>query len=151
MDFVIFWKLILKRSLSAFAYTFLIFFVVGFIVMASLLAIIDGAVWGWVAESRSSKDWHSRTYGGLPDPGRHDGIVEAEVEPVWPRRSRRLNRAKERNTSRNETRKQTDNASSVRFAHCRGIMTPDRRPRTTGTLPVARAKSANQHRRKSHA
>ena len=51
-DFVIFWKLILKRSLCAFAYTFLIFFVVGFIVMANLLAIIDGAVWGWVVESR---------------------------------------------------------------------------------------------------
>jgi hypothetical protein len=38
IDFVIFWKLILKRSLQAFHYTFLIVFVIAFLVMANLVA-----------------------------------------------------------------------------------------------------------------
>ncbi len=38
IDFVIFWKLILKRTLGAFHYTFLIVFIVAFIVAANLVA-----------------------------------------------------------------------------------------------------------------
>jgi hypothetical protein len=38
IDFLIVWKLILKRSLRAFHYTFLIVFVIGFMVMANLVA-----------------------------------------------------------------------------------------------------------------
>jgi hypothetical protein len=38
IDFVVFWKLILRRSLQAFHYTCLIVFVVAFLVMANLVA-----------------------------------------------------------------------------------------------------------------
>ena len=38
IDFVVFWKLILRRSLQAFHYTCLIVFVTAFIVMANLVA-----------------------------------------------------------------------------------------------------------------
>jgi hypothetical protein len=38
IDFVVFWKLILRRSLRAFHYTFLIVFVIVYLVMANLVA-----------------------------------------------------------------------------------------------------------------
>ena len=38
IDFVILWKLILKRSLRAFHYTFLVVFIVAYVVMANLVA-----------------------------------------------------------------------------------------------------------------
>jgi hypothetical protein len=39
IDFLIVWKLILRRSLRAFHYTFLIVFVIGFVVMANYVAM----------------------------------------------------------------------------------------------------------------
>jgi hypothetical protein len=65
IDFVTFWKLILRRSLRAFHYTFLIVLVIAFVVMANLVATERFAPLGllvrWYqqhAEANTIRNWH---------------------------------------------------------------------------------------------